>query len=157
MTTTFRLAALACVLGIACSAPDISLPRVSAAEPSAIWPGDAGPLPRRDAPLPLILPLPAVAGDAVGPPVSRASRPRPALVGQLNLNTADAQELALLPGIGETKAARIIAWRIRRPFTRVKDLRRVKGFGRKTLARLEPFLVIAGPTTLRYEWPAAGP
>jgi competence protein ComEA len=136
------LAVLVGVLGIACSAPDISLPRVSSApESKTARAGDAGPPSDRDGPLPLPDPVPT-------------RRPtKPVLVGQLNLNTADVQELALLPGIGETKAARIVAWRSRRPFGRIKDLRRVKGFGRKTLMRLEQYLVIAGPTTLRYEWP----
>ncbi|MBK9035883.1 MAG: helix-hairpin-helix domain-containing protein [Myxococcales bacterium] len=69
--------------------------------------------------------------------------------GRLNLNTATAEQLEMLPGVGPAKAERIVAFRGKHgPFKRVADLRRVKGFGRKTLKKLERFLDIKGPTTL---------
>src|SRR5262245_55766358 len=68
--------------------------------------------------------------------------------GKVNLNLADERELDLLPGIGPTKAQRIVAWRARHgPFQRIRDLRRVKGFGRKTVLKLTPYLTLDGPTT----------
>jgi competence protein ComEA len=78
----------------------------------------------------------------------KAPRARPVLRGTLNLNQADADALELLPGIGPVKAERIVVFRRSHPFRRVDDLTRVKGIGRKTLARLRPFLTVAGPTTL---------
>ena len=78
----------------------------------------------------------------------RASSKKPALRGTANLNTADSATLELLPGIGEKKAASIIAFRHNRQFKKVEDLTRVKGFGRKTLQKLKPFLSVAGPNTL---------
>jgi competence protein ComEA len=84
--------------------------------------------------------------DDTGP--ERGDRPK--LTGKLNLNEANEAELELLPGIGPTKAERILDFRKKNgPFKRVKDLRRVKGFGRKSVAKLEPYLTLAGPTTLR--------
>jgi competence protein ComEA len=51
-------------------------------------------------------------------------------------------------GIGPTKAAAIAAFRQKHgTFTRIDDLDRVKGFGRKTLARIRPNLSLSGPTT----------
>jgi competence ComEA-like helix-hairpin-helix protein len=69
--------------------------------------------------------------------------------GKLNLNTANEEQLMMLPTVGPSKADRIVAWRKKNGgFKRVADLRRVKGFGYKTFKRLEPFLDIKGDTTL---------
>ena len=70
--------------------------------------------------------------------------------GVLNLNTATGSELETLPGIGPAKAERILAFRAKNgPFKRVFDLRRVKGFGKKTVDRLTPLLTVSEKTTLR--------
>ena len=74
------------------------------------------------------------------------------VAGKLNLNTASEEQLTLLPGVGPAKAERIVAWRKKNgTFKRVADLRKVKGFGFKTLKKLEPYLDIKGDTTLRVE------
>jgi competence protein ComEA len=71
------------------------------------------------------------------------------LTGKLNLNTATVEQLTLLPGVGPSKAERVIEWRGKNGgFKRVADLRKVKGFGYKTLKKLEPYLDIKGDTTL---------
>jgi competence ComEA-like helix-hairpin-helix protein len=71
------------------------------------------------------------------------------LTGKLNLNTASEEQLQLLPTVGPAKAERIVAWRKKNGgFKRPADLRKVKGFGYKTLKRLEPYLEISGETTL---------
>ncbi|MGD9688967.1 MAG: ComEA family DNA-binding protein [Phycisphaerales bacterium] len=55
----------------------------------------------------------------------------------INLNTAGATELQLLPGIGPALAARIIADReANGPFASVEDLDRVRGIGPRTIEKL---------------------
>jgi competence protein ComEA len=76
-------------------------------------------------------------------------KPKKSATGKLNLNTATADQLMLLPSVGPAKAERIIEWRKKNGgFKRVADLRRVKGFGYRTFKRLEPLLDVKGDTTL---------
>jgi competence protein ComEA len=90
-------------------------------------------------------PAPAIPIDDEEP--LRMKKPVPR--GKLNLNTASEAQLQLLPGVGPAKAERIVAWRKKNGgFRRVADLRKVKGFGYKTLRKLEPFLAVTGETTI---------
>jgi len=73
----------------------------------------------------------------------------PAPSGTVNLNTASEEELMRLPGIGPSKARAILELRGKLGrFSRVEDLMRVKGIGRKTFRDLQPMLKLEGPTTL---------
>ena len=66
--------------------------------------------------------------------------------GCIDINSASKQQLILLPGIGESIASRIIAYRDENgPFSSVDRLVRVKGIGAKKLEKIRPF-VTAGPT-----------
>lgn len=79
-----------------------------------------------------------------------ASTNKAGLTGSLNLNTATATELTKLPGIGPKKAALIVQWRKQHgSFGRVVDLRRVKGFGAKSVKKLLPYLAISGKNSLK--------
>ena len=70
------------------------------------------------------------------------------VTGVLNLNSATAAQLDLLPGVGEKAAQRIIEHRRKTPFTRPEELVKVKGFGKKKYEKLKPHLRVAGATTL---------
>ncbi len=60
---------------------------------------------------------------------------------QIQVNQADWPEFTLLPGIGETLARRIVAYREQHgPFRSVDQLQSVKGIGPKTLRRIGPYL-----------------
>jgi competence protein ComEA len=83
------------------------------------------------------------AGNALAKPAAKKE-----VTGQVNLNTATAQQLDLLPGIGQKAAKRIIEHRVKEKFASVDDLRKVKGFGAKKLEKLKPFLTVTGPTTV---------
>lgn len=59
----------------------------------------------------------------------------------LDLNRATSAELQTLPGIGQRKAERIVALRRRiGSFQHLAHLLRVRGIGRRTLAKLRPYL-----------------
>ena len=58
---------------------------------------------------------------------------------RIDVNTAPASELELLPRIGPTLSARIVEDRASRgPFRRVEDLDRGRGIGPKTVELLRP-------------------
>ncbi len=62
---------------------------------------------------------------------------------RINLNTAGAPELSLLPGIGPKRAEWIIADREKRgPFASIGDLYRIKGIGRSTVSALAPYVTL---------------
>ncbi len=69
--------------------------------------------------------------------------------GVVNINTADATQLALLPGIGAKAAQRIVDYRTQHGnFQKPSDLMQVKGIGEKSFERLSRYVTVSGKTTL---------
>ncbi len=71
--------------------------------------------------------------------------PKQAPAGKVNINTANAQQLAELPGVGAKLAARIVAYRQKSgAFKTSQELMNVQGVGEKNFARLQPHLTVGG-------------
>jgi competence protein ComEA len=88
--------------------------------------------------------LPAAAADAASGARSGGA-PETRLVGVVNINTATAEELELLPGIGPARARAILEYRkTQGPFERVEDLTKVSGIGESAFERIRPHLRIDG-------------
>jgi hypothetical protein len=60
----------------------------------------------------------------------------------LDPNTAPADSLELLPGIGRVLADRIVEYRQKKPFQREIDVTNVKGISAKVYERIKPYLKI---------------
>lgn len=65
---------------------------------------------------------------------------------KVDINSAGVDELMRLPGIGETLARRIVAYREEHgPFGSVGELENVEGIGEKTIARIRELVSVGGP------------
>lgn len=80
---------------------------------------------------------------------AQAKSNRGELTGVVNINEASLAQLTLLPGVGPKKAEAIQTYAKAQPFKTVDDLKRVKGFGDKALAKLRPYITVSGPTTAK--------
>lgn len=61
----------------------------------------------------------------------------------VNLNTASKEELEAVKGIGPQKAAAILEYRRRNgPFKKLDDLKKVNGFGDKSVAKMRSELTL---------------
>ncbi len=94
----------------------------------------------------------ATAHTAISPPFCRADlsmlpAPQRILLGiPLPLNHATASELTAIPRISQRLATAIIAMRTQKgPFTRIEQLRDIRGIGPKTLQRIRPHLTLQSP------------
>ncbi len=80
--------------------------------------------------------LPALAADA----------PK----GVVNVNTATAAQIDLIPGVGPALAQRIVDHRQKNgAFQKPEDLMLVRGIGEKSFAKLRPYVATSGDTTLQ--------
>ena len=63
---------------------------------------------------------------------------------QVNLNTAEVWLLMALPGVGDTKAAAIIAYRSSHgPFVNIMELMKVSGFGQATFDSIKDLITVS--------------
>ena len=81
---------------------------------------------------------PTAGGETEAPGAAPAAGPKEeAASGKININTATAEELETLPGIGEKRARAIVEDRQSNgPFRTIEELTRVKGIGDGILAGL---------------------
>ena len=93
--------------------------------------------------------LPGSGDGAIGPvsgpgPSGEAPAALPSGEARVNINTATADELTVLPGIGEVLAARIVDHREQNgPFERLDQLMAVSGIGPKTYENLRPLTTVS--------------
>lgn len=81
-----------------------------------------------------VLPTPAQAPVAPAAPSSGA---------RININTADAETLTTLPGIGPVIAQRVVDYRQQNgPFARVEDITQVRGIGDAILAKVRDLITV---------------
>ncbi len=71
---------------------------------------------------------------------------------KVNVNSANAETLALLPRVGPSLAHRILDFRKKNgPFKSTDDLLLVRGIGERSLALLKPYIALEGKTTLTHK------
>jgi competence protein ComEA len=74
---------------------------------------------------------------------SRKGRAPAAAIAPVDLNTADAAALALLPGVGATLASRIVAYRdVNGAFSSIDELADVSGMTQRRVDALAPYLEV---------------
>jgi len=84
----------------------------------------------------------AAAQSASASPAAKA-QPAPVL-SVVNINTASAKDLEVLPGVGAKTAERIIAYRQKNGlFKKIEELMNVQGIGEKSFLKLKPQLTVA--------------
>ena len=77
--------------------------------------------------------------------------------GKVNINTANAEQLSLLPRVGATVAERIIQFRDQNGrFKKPEDLLLVSGIGDRTFDLIRPYISLEGETTLRDKVSSSG-
>ncbi|MBN2503642.1 MAG: helix-hairpin-helix domain-containing protein [Anaerolineales bacterium] len=93
--------------------------------------------------------VPGDGEEAAPPPAAITAdepqvQPTPAPSFPININTATVVELQVLPGIGETKAQAIVAYReANGAFTSIEDIQNVSGIGPSTFAQLSDLITVA--------------
>jgi competence protein ComEA len=85
------------------------------------------------------IPARGQAAPAAAPP---AGGPAGQAAGPLDLNTATAEQLDTLPGVGEVTAGRIVAYRTAHPFTSVDELLEVPGIGQRRFEQLKDLVTV---------------
>ena len=76
-------------------------------------------------------------------PVALAQKGKAQLTDKVNLNTATAEQLQTLPGVGPAMAKRILEYRAKvGKFTKVEEILNVKGIGEKRFQKIKDRLLV---------------
>ena len=59
------------------------------------------------------------------------------LFAKIDINIANMEQLHSLKGIGHSKAVAIIEYRKQHPFTKIEDIMKVKGIGKKLFEKIK--------------------
>jgi competence protein ComEA len=90
--------------------------------------------------LAVLLAAPAMSGGQPQSPSASASS------AAVNINTATADQLNALPGIGPKMSSRIIEYRQENGgFKKVEELMQVQGIGEKNFLKLKPLITVGPP------------
>jgi competence protein ComEA len=81
-------------------------------------------------------------GESAPAAAAPAGAPAGQAAGPLDLNTATAEQLDTLPGVGEVTAGRIVAYRTAHPFTSVDELLDVPGIGQRRFEQLKDLVTV---------------
>jgi len=87
----------------------------------------------------IALSAPALSAQSKSP----AAKPAATAAAPVNLNTATAEQLATIPGVGPKMAERIIEYRQKNGgFKKVEDLMNVSGVGEKSFLKMKPLITV---------------
>lgn len=76
-------------------------------------------------------------------PLALAQKGKAQSTEKVNLNTATAEQLQTLPGIGPAMAKRVLEYRAKvGKFTKVEEILNVKGFGEKRFQKIKDRLLV---------------
>ncbi len=90
-----------------------------------------------------LMPAAPALAAAQDKPADAKAAPAPPL---LNLNTAPAEQLERLPGVGPKTAARIIEYRQKNGgFKKIEELMNVRGIGEKAFLKMKNQLTVTAP------------
>jgi len=97
-------------------------------------------------PLSLVLVLLVCASPGLAAAKGAVPSPDKAMSSLVNINTASAEELQQIKGIGPSLAQRILAHREKNgPFQRVEEIMNVRGIGEKTFLRFKDRITVGKP------------
>jgi competence protein ComEA len=73
---------------------------------------------------------------------AKGSKAKEAASEKININTANAEELQKLPGVGPALADAIIKHREGQPFEKIEDIQNVKGIGEKKYEKIKDMITV---------------
>lgn len=98
-----------------------------------------------------LLPMVALLALVIGISSVAGAKGKAQLTGVVNINSATAEELAMLPGIGLSKATAIVDLRKGEKFKSTEDIMKVRGVGQRLFEQIQAYITVNGPTTAKLE------